>query len=133
MRPSTVPRTPLPVTASKSSALSGDSRARFAPATIASASGCSEPVSNAAARRSTVFLRADGHDIGQPRLAFGQRAGLVDDHGIDAGHPLQRLGILDQHARLRAAPAAVVIEIGVASPRAQGQAMISTDTAAAMA
>ena len=30
-------------------------------------------------------------------------------------------------------PAAVVMEMGVARPSAQGQAMISTDTAAAMA
>ena len=44
------------------------------------------------------------HDIRQRRLALGQRAGLVHDHGIDARHALQRLGVLDQHARLCAAP-----------------------------
>ena len=38
------------------------------------------------------------------RLAFGQRAGLVDDQRVDLLQPLQRLGVLDQHARLRAAP-----------------------------
>ena len=37
------------------------------------------------------------------RLAFGQRAGLVDHQRVDLFHPLQRLGILDQHAGLRAA------------------------------
>ena len=51
-----------------------------------------------------VFVEArrghDGHDL---RLAFGQRAGLVDDERVDLLHALQRLGILDQHAGLRAA------------------------------
>ena len=38
------------------------------------------------------------------RLALGQRAGLVDDQRVDLLQPLERLGVLDQHARLRAAP-----------------------------
>ncbi len=38
-----------------------------------------------------------------PRLALGQRAGLVDDERIDALHALQRRGILDQDAELGAA------------------------------
>ena len=37
------------------------------------------------------------------RLAFGQRAGLVDDERVDLLHALQRFGVLDQHAGLRAA------------------------------
>ena len=37
------------------------------------------------------------------RLAFGQRSGLVDHQRIDLFHTLERLGILDQDARLRAA------------------------------
>ena len=36
-------------------------------------------------------------------LAFGQRAGLVDHQRVDLLHALQRLGVLDQHAGLRAA------------------------------
>ena len=44
-----------------------------------------------------------GHDRHDFRLAFGQRAGLVDDQRVDLLHALQRLGILDQHAGLRAA------------------------------
>ena len=43
------------------------------------------------------------HDGGDLRLAFGQRAGLVDDERVDLLHPLERLGVLDQHAGLRAA------------------------------
>ena len=43
------------------------------------------------------------HDRGHARPAFGQRAGLVDDQRVDLLHPLQRLGVPDQHAGLRAA------------------------------
>ena len=63
-------------------------------------------------------------------LAFGQRAGLVDDEGVDLLHPLERLGVLDQHAACAPRPTPTMIDIGVASPSAQGQAMISTLTAA---
>ena len=44
--------------------------------------------------------RHDGDDL---RLAFGQRAGLVDDQRVDLLHALERLGVLDQNAGLRAA------------------------------
>ena len=44
--------------------------------------------------------RDDRHDL---RLAFGQRAGLVDHQRVDLLHALERLGVLDQHALLRAA------------------------------
>ena len=40
---------------------------------------------------------------GQPRLALGDRAGLVEDDGVDRGHPLQRLGVADEDAGLGAA------------------------------
>ena len=46
---------------------------------------------------------AQRHRVGQLRLAHRQRAGLVDDQRIDSRHAFQRLGVLDQHARLRAA------------------------------
>ena len=44
--------------------------------------------------------RDDRHHL---RLAFGERAGLVHHQRVDLFHPLQRLGILDQHAGLGAA------------------------------
>ena len=44
------------------------------------------------------------HDGGDRGLALGQRAGLVDDERVDLLHVLQRLGVLDQHAGLGAAP-----------------------------
>src|SRR3546814_13160783 len=43
----------------------------------------------------------NGDDRG---LAFGQRPGLVDDERVDLLHPFKRLGILDQHTCLGAAP-----------------------------
>ena len=42
----------------------------------------------------------DRRDLG---LALGQRAGLVDDQRVDLLQPLQRLGVLDQHAQPGAA------------------------------
>ena len=44
-----------------------------------------------------------GHDRDHFRFSFGEGAGLVDDQGVDLFHALQRLGILDQHAGVRAA------------------------------
>ena len=44
------------------------------------------------------------HDGDHLRLAFGQRARLVDHQRVDLLHALERFGVLDQHAGLRAAP-----------------------------
>ena len=100
-----------------------------APRTIASASGCSEPRSRLAASRSTSAsslprLRQHRHQRG---LAHGQRAGLVHDQRVDpreASPAPRRRGSAPRPARPR--PVAVITDIGVASPSAQGQAMIST-------
>ena len=81
----------------------------------------------AAARPRSTGRRPDGHHLGP---ALGQRAGLVDDQGVDLLQALQRLGVLDQHAGCAPRPTPTMIDIGVASPSAHGQAMISTDTAA---
>ena len=43
--------------------------------------------------------RNDGNNL---RLTLGKRSRLVDDERVDLLHALQRLGILDQHAGLRA-------------------------------
>ena len=47
-----------------------------------------------------------GHNRNDPRLALGERAGLVDDQGIDPLEDLERFGVLDQHARGGAAAGA---------------------------
>ncbi len=47
-----------------------------------------------------VFLKAFRGEHGdQFRPALGERAGLVDDQGVDLLHDLQRLGVFDQHAQ----------------------------------
>jgi hypothetical protein len=58
-----------------------------------------------------------------------QRAGFVKRHGVHLVRHLQRLGVLDQDAVLRATPVPAMMAAGVASPRAQGQAITSTATA----
>ena len=131
--PRRVPSTPLPVSDSNVSDVGRiAARAPRPPATIAAASGCSLARSRLAARRSELGLvlarRRDDRD--EPRLAFGERARLVDDERVDLLQDLERLGVLDQHARPCAPrPVPTMIDIGVARPRAHGQAMISTATA----
>ena len=55
-------------------------------------------------REHLVFREAGGrHHRDEARLALGERAGLVDDDGVDLLHDLERLGALDQDACLGAA------------------------------
>ncbi len=51
------------------------------------------------------------------RLAFGQRAGLVDNQRFDPLHALQRFGVSDQQTVTAPRPMPTMIDIGVASPR----------------
>ena len=69
------------------------------------------------------------HDPVERRLAFGQRAGLVDDQRVDLAEVLDRGRVAEEDALRRALPVATMIDIGVARPRAHGQAMMSTATA----
>ena len=103
--PSTMPMTPLPAGESKPRTCASSSLRSAAAATIAAASGCSLPRSTLAASRSTCASSKPGagDDRDDLRLAFGQRAGLVDDQRVDLFHALERFGVLDQHAGLRAA------------------------------
>ena len=77
----------------------------WAAATIAAARGCSLARSTLAASRSSLGLveARGGRDGGDGRLALGQRAGLVDDEGVDPLHPLERFRVPDKHAGLGAA------------------------------
>ena len=83
----------------------GGCRFSSAARTIASASGCSLARSTlAASRRTSSSVKAVGRDDRRHRRpALGQRAGLVDDERVDLLHALERLGVPDQHAGLRAA------------------------------
>jgi len=77
----------------------------FAARTIASASGCSLARSTLAASRRMSFSSKPAAATMETTfgLPFGQCAGLVDHQRVDLFHALQRLGILDQDAGLRAA------------------------------
>jgi hypothetical protein len=74
----------------------------------ARATGCSLPLSTAAARRSTsasTFARSGG-DAGDAHLPLGDRAGLVEQDDVRAAGALEDLGAPDEDAELRAPPCA---------------------------
>ena len=99
-RPSTWPSTPFPVCDWNDSAggscksrvpgQPGDRRGQRMLAGQFEAGGQPQQLGFVLARRR--------HDRDHPRLALGQRAGLVDDQRIDPLQDLERLGVLDQHA-----------------------------------
>ena len=104
-RPSTRPRTPRPAQRLDAVASPSATPRPAAPRTIAAASGCSLARSSDAASRSNVassLRRRSRRPTTSSRLALGQRPGLVDHEGVDLVQDLQRLGVLEQHARRRA-------------------------------
>ncbi len=131
-RPSTVPTTPLPVGLSKSAAFAS-ARPRFsASSTMATASGCSLPRSRLAANRrssssvtpETVLTAVtDGLPcVSVPVLSTTRVSTFSMRSSASA--------FLISTPALAPRPTPTMIDIGVASPSAQGQAMISTVTAA---
>src|SRR5262249_32648939 len=100
-RPSTLPMTPLPAGASKSDASASTRFFSFA------AAGRERMLAFPleACRESQQHVRIEAGrwvNGGNARFALGQRPGLVDDQRVDLLKPPERLGVLDQHARLRA-------------------------------
>ena len=95
--------------------------------------GAREPRSEAGGEAQHLVLgeALGGDDVGQRRLALGQGAGLVD---APACRPWRSRSSASASRISTPAcaprPVATMIDIGVASPSAQGQAMISTLTAA---
>ena len=105
LTPSTVPTTPLPTGESKS--VTGDSgelallRVRHdghRQRVLARALDAGELLQHVLGREAGRRL-----DVNDLRPSLGQRAGLVDHQRVDLLHALQRLGVADQHAVLRAA------------------------------
>jgi hypothetical protein len=98
--------------------------------TMASASGCSLPWSSWPPGAALVGRVARGrHGRVERGFAFGQRAGLVHDQGVDLAHLLDGPASRNSTPCVAARPVATITDIGVASPSAHGQAMISTATA----
>ena len=126
--PSTVPVAPLPDGEAKSPASLKASPRSCAALRIAGASGCSLPRSTLAARRSTSFSSTPA--AGTTATTFGLPSVSVPVLSITSVSMLSsapapaRRGSGCRHCAPRPMP--TMIDIGVASPSAQGQAMIST-------
>ena len=74
-----------------------------------------------------------GHQIDHRRLALGDGAGFVEHDGVQLGGGLQGFGFLNRMPFSAPLPVPAMMAVGVASPRAQGQAMTSTATSRIMA
>ena len=133
--PPTTPCTPLPVTAANPTVSPASIPLAFAPATIASANGCSDPFSSAAANvrivvSSTSASTTTSVNLGCPIVNVPVLSTIsVSTPAIRSSASASLISTPACAPR----PAAVVMEIGVAKPKAQGQAMIRTDTAAVIA
>ena len=130
--PATSPLTPAPVTASKFSAAASVRPRSSAPRTIASARGCSEPRSREAVScRSSLSSKPCS---GSMPTSFGLPSVSVPVLStISVSTAAKRSSASASRMRTPAPaprPVATMIDIGVARPNAQGQAMISTETAA---
>ena len=66
--------------------------------------GCSDWLSIAAAQASTssACMSASGMTFGDAEPAFGQRAGLVEDHRVEVAGPLEARAVADQESARRA-------------------------------
>ncbi len=70
----------------------------------------------------------EGNHRYQFGFAFGQRAGLVHHQGVDLAQISSASAFLINTPIMAPLPVPTMIDTGVASPRAQGQAMIKTAT-----
>ncbi len=133
VRPSTRPSTPRPVRLSKPCGSASGSPRATAAATIASPSGCSLKRSTDAARRSRSTTRPPPTTCctaGRPSVTVP-----VLSNTTVSSRPLRSSGSPPLIRTPSSAPRPVetITAVGTASPMAQGQAMISTVTAATMA
>ena len=91
------------------------------PRRIAPASGCSLDCSSAAASASASSSDAPAATtIEQRRLAFGQRAGLVDDERVDRSSRSSASAFLTSTPAVAPRPVPTMMAIGVARPRRAG-------------
>ena len=74
-----------------------------------------------------------GDDVDERHPAGGDGAGLVEHDRVDLAGRLEHLGPLMRMPSWAPRPVPTISAVGVASPRAHGQAMISTATAAVKA
>ena len=121
----------MPEAESNCSGLSSARPLSRAAATIAAASGCSLPWSRLAARRNT---SSSVHpSVAMARSKVGRPSVSVPVLSTMSVSTLRRFSMAAASRKrtplVAPRPVATMIDIGVASPSAQGQAMISTATA----
>ena len=130
-RPSTIPLTPRPVEDSKPSAAANSSPRSCAPVAIAAARGCSLARSRLAASHT----RSASSWPGAARTVTSRGFPSVSVPVLSTTTVSTRSRASSASASLIRMPASAprpvptMIDIGVARPKAQGQAMISTATA----
>ncbi len=131
VRPAIRPRTPMPEAESNCSAASSASPCWRAAATMAAASGCSLPWSRLAARRSTSASRQPGAaTVRSKRGRPSVRVPVLSTINVSTRHICSMAAALRNSTPCVAPrPVATMMDIGVARPSAQGQAMIRTATA----
>ncbi len=129
--PSTAPTTPFPVIERKSRASVSFSPLFSAPLTIAAASGCSLPRSRLAARRriSLSFCPVAGTNPARCGLPSVSVPVLSTTRVSTFSNTSSASAFLINTPAIAPRPVPTIIDIGVAKPRAQGQAMINTATA----
>ena len=127
----TTPCTPMPDSESNCSGLFSTNPCCFAAATMAAASGCSLPWSRLAARRNTSL--SENPPKPSARSKVGRPSVRVPVLSTISVSTLRRFSMAaasrNRMPLLAPRPVATMIDIGVARPSAQGQAMISTATA----
>ena len=131
--PSTVPWTPPPVTESKLKTSESTSSFSFAASTIERANGCSLLDSTAAtmARNSLSFrpisgLTCNSVSFGRPSVSVPVLSTInVSTFSMAS----KTSAFLIRTPSLAPRPTPTIIDIGVANPKAQGQAIINTATA----
>ena len=131
VRPSTVPTTPLPVSERNSVASDRVKPCPRAPSTIAPASGCSLPRSRLAARRrSSASLSPETLTTDSNRGLPSVSVPVLSTTRVSIFSRISNASaFLIRTPASAPRPVPTMIDIGVARPRAQGQAMISTATA----
>jgi hypothetical protein len=131
LRPSTVPRTPIPLADSNEAGVEKGSSRWRASATMACANGCSLPWSMLAAQRSTASSVKPGAAAALRNAALlSVRVPVLSTTSVSTFFsasmaPASR----NRMPAVAARPVAATIDIGVAKLWAHGQAMMSTATA----
>ena len=129
-RPSTTPWTPRPSRLAKSRTRGADRAGAGRPLRSPARSGARKLLECAGDPEGVVASVPSTRDLDQRHLPGGDRAGLVQHDRVDLRVDSSTSGPLMRIPSCAPRPVPTRSAVGVASPSAQGQAMISTATAA---